>query len=66
MAKPTVESLKTKTENLRKTLVEKGASLDADAARGLKKQVRRTQRMRRNLEAIAKRNAPKVAEAKAA
>lgn len=63
MAKPTIETLKAKTENLRKTLAEKGPSLEADATRGLKKQVRRTQRMRRNLEAIAKKNAPKVEKA---
>lgn len=60
----TQEQLRQKTVALKKTLEDKGASMDQTKVRELKKKIRRSQRRRRALEARAKRLAGK-AEAKA-
>lgn len=49
MPVPTVEQLQGKLETLRKTLADKGESLDAAKRRELKKKVRRVQRKTRRL-----------------
>lgn len=53
MAMVTIETLKTKTAKLKKTLAEKGGSFDGAKTRAVKKQIRRAQRRRRTFERAA-------------
>ena len=68
MALRTVEELKQREAALKDKLARQGGSLDAPKLRTLKKKIRRTQRRRRTLVALAERHASrssKPAEAKA-
>lgn len=57
-----VEQLKQKALALRKKLAEKGGKMEAPAVRKLKKNIRRTQRLRRKIVATEARRSTKSAE----
>jgi hypothetical protein len=59
----TVETLKKREAQIKKKLAEKAGSMDVRRKRATKKRLRRAQRKRRLLTAVAARRAPKAAPA---
>jgi len=57
MPPKTADQWKTKAEGLRKKLAAKKATLSAESVRQVKKKIRRAQRRRRNLVALAAKKA---------